>query len=317
MKVGAIKEETEKMEKLREAVNLYPKYENLMRENRRYTFDDMILWVLKAFEENNNILLNYQERYLYFLVDEFQDTSGSQKQLLEHLISYWESPNVFVVGDDDQSIFSFQDANVKNITDFANEYSKGLLKVVLTENYRSTQNVLDAAKILIEKNIERFVNIDKSLSKDLIAVSPSKIALDIPPQIIEYPNPANEAICIASKIEELISNGEVAPSEIAVIYRNHRQVEDLVNYFEKKNIRFNMKRNVNILELTFVNKILTILEYLGLKSNKEYSGDEKLFEILHFEFFNIPPIDIARLSRQVAQKNFNWRNEALFSAPCH
>jgi DNA helicase II / ATP-dependent DNA helicase PcrA len=309
LKTGAIQEVTEKMEKLREAVNLYPKYEAMMREKRRYTFDDMILWVLRAFEDNNNILLNYQERYLYFLVDEFQDTSGSQKQLLQHLINYWELPNVFVVGDDDQSIFSFQDANVKNITDFANEYSNGLLKVVLTENYRSTQNILDAAKVLIEKNVERFVNIDKSLNKDLIAARPSLRDVNIPPRIIEYPNPANEAICIASKIEELISTKEVEPAEIAVIYRNHRQVEDLVNYFEKKNIRFNMKRNVNILELPFATKILNILEYLALESNKEYSGDEKLFEILHYEFFNIPPIDIARLSRQVAQKNFNWRNE--------
>ncbi len=309
LKIGAIKEETEKMEKLREAVNLYPHYEAMMREKRRYTFDDMILWVLKAFEENPNILLNYQEKYLYFLVDEFQDTSGSQKQLLQHLIDYWESPNVFVVGDDDQSIFSFQDANVKNITDFAAEYANGLLKVVLTENYRSTQNVLDASKVLIEKNIERFVNIDKTLSKDLVAANPAKKELNIPPHIIEYPNPANEAICIAHKIEELISSGDTKPSEIAVIYRNHRQVEDLVNYFEKKNIRFNMKRNVNILELPFVTKILTILEYLALESNKEYSGDEKLFEILHYEFFKVPPIDIARLSRQVAQKNFNWRNE--------
>ncbi|HTA28487.1 MAG TPA: UvrD-helicase domain-containing protein, partial [Bacteroidia bacterium] len=143
-----IKDETDYMEKVREAVNLYPKYEEMMRERGRYTFDDMILWVLKAFAENNNILLNYQERFLYFLVDEFQDTSGSQKMLLQHLIDYWETPNVFVVGDDDQSIFSFQDANVKNIREFAAEYSNGLLKVVLVENYRSTQNILDAAKTL-------------------------------------------------------------------------------------------------------------------------------------------------------------------------
>jgi len=309
LKISAIKEETEKMEKLREAVNLYPVYEAMMREKRRYTFNDMILWVLKAFEDNQNILLNYQERYLYFLVDEFQDTSGSQKQLLQHLINYWESPNVFVVGDDDQSIFSFQDANVKNITDFAIEYSKGLRKIVLTENYRSTQNILDAAKSLIEKNKERFVNIDTSLNKDLKAAKPAIKDLNIPPLIIEYPNPANEAICITTKIEELISVEKINPSEIAVIFRNHRQVEDVVNYFEKKSIRFNMKRNINILELPLVKKTLALLEYIALESNKEYSGDEMLFEILHYDFFNIPPIDIARLSRQVAQKNFNWRNE--------
>lgn len=229
-----IKEETDYMAKLREAVNLYPGYEELMRKKGRYTFDDMILWVLKAFSENNNILLNYQERYLYFLVDEFQDTSGSQKQLLQYLINYWDVPNVFVVGDDDQSIYSFQDANVKNIRDFASDYSKELHKVVLTENYRSTQNILDAAKVLIEHNKERIINEDAYLDKNLIASNPLRKNLNIPPKIIEYPNPANEAICVAQKIEKLISEQKVKPSEIAVIYRNHRQVEELSGYLARK-----------------------------------------------------------------------------------
>ena len=89
------------MEKLRAAINLYPTYLTMMDEMARYTFDDMILWVLAAFKDNENMLLSYQERFLYFLVDEFQDTSGSQNQLLKYLIDYWEAPNVFVVGDDD------------------------------------------------------------------------------------------------------------------------------------------------------------------------------------------------------------------------
>jgi len=304
-----IKEETEYMEKVREAVNLYPKYEQMMREKGRYTFDDMILWVLKAFTENNNILLNYQERYLYFLVDEFQDTSGSQKMLLQHLIDYWETPNVFVVGDDDQSIFSFQDANVKNIRDFATEYSNGLLKVVLVENYRSTQNILDTAKILIEHNKERIINDDASLNKNLVASNIYLKDLNIPPEIIEYPNPANEAICVAHKIEELISKGKVKPTEIAVIYRNHKQVEELSNYLEKKNIGVNMKRSVNLLELPFVHKIITILEFIAAEIDVPYSGDEMLFQILHFDFFNIPAIDIAKISLKVAQLNYGNRNE--------
>jgi len=304
-----IKEETEYMNKLKEAVTLFSKYEEMMRKKERYTFDDMILWVLKAFKENNNILLNYQERCLYFLVDEFQDTSGSQKQLLEHLINYWDTPNVFVVGDDDQSIFSFQDANVKNIRDFANEYSNGLQKVVLTENYRSTQNILDAAKILIEHNKERIINDDSSLNKNLVASNPFLKELKILPQIIEFPNPPNEAICVANKIEELIFNEKIKPSEIAVIYRNHRQVEDLVNYLDKKGIHYTMKRNVNLLELPFIHKILTLLEYIAAEIDVAYSGDEMLFEILHFDFFKISPIDIARLSLKVAQSNYGGKSE--------
>lgn len=299
-----IKEEKERMEKLREAVNLYPTYDEMMQERGRYTFDDMILWVLKAFEENNNILLNYQERFLYFLVDEFQDTSGSQKKLLEHLIHYWDAPNVFVVGDDDQSIFSFQDANVENIRGFANEYSSLLFKVVLTENYRSTQAVLDAAKVLIEHNKERV-----SQDKNLVASNPVVKDLKILPQIIEYPNPSNETICIAHKIEELLVKDKIDPSEIAVIYRNHKQVDELSGYLDKKSISYNMKRNVNLLELPFVHKILKILEFIAAEIDVAYSGDEMLFEILHFDFFTIPAIDIARLSLQVAQKNYGNRNE--------
>ena len=108
-------EEKEKMEMLRSAANLYPRYNEMMAAESRYNFDDMILWVLDAFDKNKNLLLDYQERYQYFLVDEFQDTSRSQNLLLQHLTSYWDVPNLFVVGDADQSIFSFQDANVENI----------------------------------------------------------------------------------------------------------------------------------------------------------------------------------------------------------
>jgi DNA helicase-2/ATP-dependent DNA helicase PcrA len=306
--IGRIKEETENMEKLRAAVNLYPQYVEMMNEIARYTFDDMILWVLNAFKENSNILLNYQERFLYFLVDEYQDTSGSQNLLLKYLIDYWDVPNVFVVGDDDQSIFSFQDANVENIRHFASQYEKDIKKVVLTENYRSTQAILDTAKKLIEHNKERIVNTDKSLDKNLVSANKRLQALDITPTIVEYPNSAHEAISIADEITGLITNG-VSPKEIAVIYRNHRQVEDLITYLEKKKIGINMKRNVNLLELPFIHKILKIMEYVASENDVAYSGDELLFEILHFDFFTIPSLDIAKISLEVSQKNYGNRRE--------
>ena len=83
----------------------------------------MINWVIKAFEENKNLLANYQEKFQYILVDEYQDTSGTQNKIVELLVSYWENPNVFVVGDDDQSIYRFQGANVENMETFANGYT--------------------------------------------------------------------------------------------------------------------------------------------------------------------------------------------------
>ena len=297
-----IKEETENMEKLRAAINLYPTYVDMMDEMSRYTFDDMILWVLAAFKENSNMLLSYQERFLYFLVDEFQDTSGSQNQLLKYLIDYWEAPNVFVVGDDDQSIYSLQDANVENIMNFDRQYEKDIKKIVLVENYRSTQVILDIAKKLIENNKGRLT------VKHLISVKQSLQAINIVPSIIEYPNSSHEAICVADEITQLIEN-KVSPKEIAIIYRNHKQVEDIETYLAKKKIGINMKRNINLLELPFVNKIMKILEFIASENDTAYSGDALLFEILHFDFFDIPALDIAKISLEVSQKMYGSRRE--------
>ena len=118
----------------------------------RYDFDDMINWVIQAFTENEDLLRRYQEKFQYILVDEYQDTSGTQNKLVELLINFWDKPNVFVVGDDDQSIYRFQGANVENMLDFADSYKKDLLTVVLTNNYRSTQPILDISKQLISRN---------------------------------------------------------------------------------------------------------------------------------------------------------------------
>ena len=150
-------ERPEKMERLRAAVNEFDHFQQLMRRHNRYDFDDMINWVIKAFEENKNLLADYQERFQYILVDEYQDTSGTQNKIVELLINYWERPNVFVVGDDDQSIYRFQGANVENMLAFAETYKNDLLKVALINNYRSVQPILDISKTLIDRNNERLV----------------------------------------------------------------------------------------------------------------------------------------------------------------
>src|SRR5919112_1616786 len=149
IRADKIEEEKEKMEKLRAAVNEFDNFQQLMRKKNRYDFDDMINWVIKAFEENPQLLARYQEQFLYILVDEYQDTSGTQNRLVQLLINYWDRPNVFVVGDDDQSIYRFQGANVENMLTFAESYKNDLMTVVLTSNYRSVQPVLNVSKSLI------------------------------------------------------------------------------------------------------------------------------------------------------------------------
>ncbi len=290
-KSEAIKQEDLKMEELKAAANLYPQYNEMMAEAGRYNFDDMILWVLKAFETNNNLLLDYQERYLYILVDEFQDTSRSQNLLLQYLTGYWEVPNLFVVGDADQSIFSFQDANVKNIRAFERKYDKTLVKINLTHNYRSTSPILNAAFALIKQNKGRETENDQSL----ISANPLLKQGAEAPLIVEYANMAQEAIDITIKIEHLLKQG-VKGNEIAVIYRNHIQVEPIVTMLEARQIPVNAKKKVDLLQLPFIQNIILILTWISRERDKPYSGDDLLFTLLHCEFFRLNPLEIAKLT---------------------
>ena len=292
----------EAMEKLMAAVNEYKNYALKMGEKGWYDYDDMIIWVLKAFRENEEILRKYQERYQYILVDEFQDTSGSQNELLKFLLNYWETPNVFVVGDDDQSIFKFQGANMKNILDFANDYVQTLHTVVLKHNYRSNQQILDISKALINNNQERLTS-QLSLDKNLRSSHPRFDELVVEPVIREYENPGQEVVDIALQIKKLVDKG-ISPDEIAVIYRNHSQVEDLLQYLDNQKIAVNTKRKIDILTQPFGEKIITILRYFAMEMDSPYSGDELLFEIMHYDFFSIPPIEIAKASIAVAKENY-------------
>jgi DNA helicase-2/ATP-dependent DNA helicase PcrA len=300
----AYHDELERMQKLEAAVNEFDRYQQLMRKRNLYDFDDMINWVIKAFEENKNLLARYQEQFLYILADEYQDTSGTQNRIIELLISYWDKPNVFVVGDDDQSIFRFQGANIENMMQFANSYKNDLLTVVLTNNYRSTQPILDASKTVIERNDERLVKQLPGLSKELVASRPEMIKLTNLPLVKEYETQRQEMIDITLQVQKLLIDGTM-PGRIAVIYKENKYGEELGDYFRLKKIPYYTKRNINLLELPLTQKILLQLKYLAAEHDVPYGGDEMLFELLHASWFNIPAIEIAKLSVEAANTRFS------------
>jgi DNA helicase-2/ATP-dependent DNA helicase PcrA len=303
VKVNALENEKLKMERLRCAVNEFENFQKLMHRNSLYDFDDMINWVIKVFEENKNVLANYQEKFQYILVDEYQDTSGTQNKIIELLISYWQSPNIFVVGDDDQSIFRFQGANVENMETFAGNYAD-LLKVVLTNNYRSTQPILNISKTLIDNNEERLIKKFKGLSKELISSNIKMKDQHHEPVIREYQSQKDEMVHITMQVKELVQQG-VEPNRTAVIYKENKYGEELIKYFRLKSIPVFSKRSINILENAFAKKIIHLLGYLAAEHEMPYAGDELLFEILHFDFYKIPPIEIAKLTVEVNHKKYS------------
>ncbi|HEY0058912.1 MAG TPA: ATP-dependent DNA helicase, partial [Flavisolibacter sp.] len=315
IRIDKIEEQREKMEKLRAACNEFKKFQSLMRQRNRYDFDDMITWVIEAFGSNESLLRTYQEQFQYILVDEYQDTSGAQNKIVEHLVSFWDQPNVFVVGDDDQSIYRFQGASVENMHAFSTGFGKDLLTVVLTDNYRSTQPILDVSKVLIDRNTERLVGKMEGLSKDLLSANDNVRHLMHLPQIVQYDTPQDEMIGLVLQVEELLKSG-VEGKSIGIIYRENKYGDELARYFRLRNIPFYSKRNLNILDQPLIQQLMMVLDYLAAEHDTPFGGDGLLFEILHFEWFGIPAIEIAKASVQVSELNYKGAKTSLRQWVC-
>lgn len=293
-KMALLESAREKMKRLEAAANLYPAYQSALGRAGRYEYEDMLLWVIKAFEQNEALLRTYQERFLYFLVDEYQDTNGAQNRLLHLLIDFWESPNVLIVGDDDQSIYEFQGARLHNLVDFCDRYSRDLELIVLQENYRSPQILLDYAQRLIGQNNLRVVNaaISVPASKNLIAANRQPAQA---PQFFIYENRLQELAGAIQTIQQWLDAG-IPAKEIAVLYAKHRQAERFMSLLEKKGIPYETRRPVNILDLPLIIQFRELLHYLFDEHRRAFSGEARLFRLLHAPFFGIEPLTLAQIS---------------------
>lgn len=289
------KKEFEKMNKLRAGMACLPVYEEKMKAAHRYEFADMINWVVEAFKTNEDLLSFYQEQFQYVLVDEYQDTNGSQHDLLHLLTSYWDDPNLFVVGDDDQSIFEFQGARLENIKDFYKEHEKNIELVVLEDNYRSSRNILEASQGLIERNEKRLIKILPGITKDLNPANKKVADYALLPQLHAYDNNIQEIADIVSQIEALIKEG-VSPKEIAVIYAKNAQSLNIQELLLRRNIPFQISKPVDILETALIEKIETLLFYLDVEFHNPNSGDYQLFKIMHYRCWGLDRKDLSRLA---------------------
>lgn len=311
-KEAKLEEMRQRMTLLRSAVALYPRYQQALQRARRYDFDDMILWVLRAFEKNEALLRNYQEQYFYFLVDEYQDTNGAQNELLNRLSSYWDNPNIFIVGDDDQSIYEFQGARLKNLLDFYHRFEAHLSIVLLQENYRSSQHILNTAHTLIGSNEKRIIYHLQSLGieKKLKAKHPDYGHLPHLPTVTCYANRLQEEAGILQQIEDLQKKG-IPLNEVAVIYARHRQAERLIALLEKKGIPYTLRRKVNLLDQPIIRNLRLLLEYLWLESERSQGGEHLLFKLLHFPNWGLSAADLAKFSVYLAKlesaKRPSWR----------
>ena len=229
-------------------LDVFKIYRNYCETNNYIDFDDMLSFTIKLFIKETSILEYYKQLFKYILVDEYQDTNLLQFYFIQHLSS---GKNICVVGDDDQSIYSWRGADIKNILDF-DKYFPNTSVVKLTTNYRSCQKILDVANRLISHNqYRRGKNLKtaKSLAGNV--------------EIMKLENDEAEAMFVVNKIKDIIKSG-INPSEIAVLYRTNAQSRMFETYLANSKIPYKVIGNISFYQRK---EIKDILSYLKLFDN--------------------------------------------------
>lgn len=309
-KMKAIYRETlEQIAKNREICKVYEKYQESLDSSGLYDYDDMILFVLRALrpcilcgvsDTPHNIHISHllerlREQYRYILVDEHQDANGAQNEVVE-LLAGDDPANVFVVGDEKQSIFRFQGASLKNILYFKNKFPQ--CKVIsLEKNYRSPQAIIDCAQSVIANNAMRLGNYLANISE--ILISNSSIA-SRGVDVLEAENQDGEFCFIASKIKELCASG-VPAGEIAVLYRDNWEGHEIAATLQKAGIPYYIESNRNIFEDKIMQGFIKFLQFssrndLSPVAFRRQEIDEQIIDLLFANFIGIPAIDIYRLA---------------------
>ena len=239
---------------------VYGAYEKKKKGERKMDFDDLIFELLKALHEDKLLLQILQEKYLYILVDEHQDTNDSQNLIVRRLADFFESPNLFVVGDEKQAIYRFQGASVENFLSFQKAWG-GMKIISLEQNFRSHQRLLDAVFKMIEQNYG-----GKELMNLRIKLKSGNKGKD-PLDLISASDIATEESYLLKKLRELVDKKE--GKTVAIIVRRNSDVSNILATLEANNIKASAERGTNIFEHPLGALFFSLLEFLHDTSNTE------------------------------------------------
>ncbi|MDI6640918.1 MAG: ATP-dependent DNA helicase [Elusimicrobiota bacterium] len=215
LKKSDTKEDKEKSAKQLEIGNIYKKYEELKLKNNFIDFGDQVILTLKLFREHKDVLLKYQQKYKYILIDEFQDTNYSQFELSKLLAE--SHRNITAVADDDQSIYKFRGACLSNVLGFKNFYQDAKI-ITLTENYRSTQSILNTAyRVIVHNNPER-LEVREKIKKKLKAARKIHGA---PVTHLHFDTVHTEADNVAKIIKDKVDNSSYNYKDFAILVRSN------------------------------------------------------------------------------------------------
>lgn len=231
----------------RQIADAYAEYQRLLKKNNALDFDDLLMKTVELFHAYEEVLANYQNRFRYIMVDEYQDTNNAQFELVRLLAGRYR--NLCVVGDDDQSIYKFRGANIRNILDFEKVYPDALV-IRLEQNYRSTQTILDAANAVIQNNIGR--------KKKSLWTAQGK---GNPIRFRQFNTAREEAAFIADDIRRSMRRDPKRRyNDYAILYRTNAQARVLEERFVMESIPYNVVGGTNFYERREIKDMLSYLK---------------------------------------------------------
>lgn len=267
------------------ALKIYYEYQNILKKNNSVDFDDLLTLPVLLFKSNKSVLEHYQDRFKYILIDEYQDTNEVQYKLCKLLAKKYN--NIFVVGDQDQSIYSFRGANYKNILNFEKDY-KDALVIKLEENYRSTNIILKAANSVIKNNKERK---EKNLW--------SNMGEGVKIKYLRSYDEKHEITLVIEEINKLLLQG-YTNNDIAILYRTNAQSRVVEEMFLKSNIPYKV-----VGSYYFYNRseIKDLISYLRLILNQ--NDDISLRRVINVPKRKIGASSILKLEKKALELNIS------------
>jgi len=303
------KEEKENLKKYQELFKAFEFYQKLKLKENVLDFGDLISWTLKLFRERPRILKKYQQKFKHILVDEFQDTNFAQLQLIKLLAPAKNNPNLAVTGDDDQAVYAFRGTSVYNILNFKKHYPKAK-GVVLVNNYRSGQKLLDKAYQLIQYNnpdrLEKKLKVDKKL------VSQRKEKLP-GPEAVTVDTLEAEADFVAVKILELATKKPYAAyKDFAVLARANNHLEPFVAAFKRYQIPYQLVGNRGLFDQEEIKDLLFFLRVVI-----DLEDTPSLFQLLHADVFEVEPEQLLNMLQQARKERKSLWKIVESASPSH
>ncbi|MCD6520121.1 MAG: UvrD-helicase domain-containing protein, partial [Anaerolineae bacterium] len=270
---------------------VFAQYEKLKEENNALDFDDLLLKVEELFREHPQVRAHYQQRFQHVLVDEFQDTNKAQYEIVKHLAE--KHRNIFVVGDEDQSIYSWRGADFRNVLRFRQDFPEAKT-ILLEQNYRSTQVILDAARAVISRNVQR-------TEKRLFTTQKG----GPPIRLFEAYDEYEEAEYVIREIQSLVAQGKCHFGDCAVMFRTNAQSRVLEDAFVRHGIPYKL---VGAIRFYQRREIKDILSYLRVIQNPD--DEVSLGRIINTPPRGIGPKTLGQLNAWAARKGLS-RGQAL------